>query len=92
VRVGDETTPLVVYLVVRQSPDCAPMMVEVIGACMTLADADALREYEYERTGRRCHVEWLYPEESVEVVRSARARADREGSVAPDGRPLPVRG
>jgi hypothetical protein len=55
--------PLVVYLVVRQSPDCSPRMVEIMGACMTLEDADHLREYIFEKKGQRCHVEWLHPEE-----------------------------
>jgi hypothetical protein len=54
--------PPVVYLVVRQSPDCHSRMVEIMGACMTLADADALREYIFKRKGVRCHVEWLHPE------------------------------
>jgi hypothetical protein len=56
--------PKVVYLVVRQSPDCSPQMVEIIGACWSLEDADALREYVFEKKGLRCHVEWLHPERS----------------------------
>lgn len=60
---SDQKDPLVVYLVVRQSDDCAPNMVEIMGACMTLADADSLREYVFKRLGKRCHVQFLHPED-----------------------------
>ena len=70
--------PLVVYLVVRQSADCSPRMVEIIGSCMTLSDADALREYVFQVGGKRCRVERLHPEKPLapEVVK---IRARRKG-------------
>lgn len=70
--------PLVVYLVVRQSADCSPRMVEIIGSCMTLSDADALREYVFEVNGKRCRVERLFPQKPLapEVLK---IRARRKG-------------
>lgn len=58
--------PLLVYLVVRQSPDCAPWMVEIMGSCMTLEDALYLQQYIFEKKNQRCHIEWLYPEKPGE--------------------------
>jgi len=50
----------VVYLIVRQSPDCSPKMVEIMGACRTLASADEMREALFAKTGIRTHVEWVH--------------------------------
>ena len=52
----------IVYLVVRPSPDCSPRMVEIMGACWSLADADALREYIFEATGHCTKVQRLRPD------------------------------
>lgn len=51
-----------VFLVMRQSDDCAPKMKELLGATWTLADADELRDYLFRTKGIRTHVEWLHPE------------------------------